>query len=77
MSISGPRVRDLTGRKRRLSVDVVSGPALELLASAFVVTLGEDEVKEYEAGPALVERTRKAASPGLLAELEGIRDGVL
>jgi len=77
MSISGPRVRDLTGRKRRLSVDVVSGPAFELLASAFVVTMGEDEIKEYEAGPALLERTRGAASPGLLAEMEEIGQGDL
>ncbi|HSQ38424.1 MAG TPA: metalloregulator ArsR/SmtB family transcription factor [Acidimicrobiia bacterium] len=77
MSISGPRVRDLTGRKRRLSVEVVSGAAFELLASAFVVTLGEAEVPEYEAGRELLERTRGAASPGLLAQLEEIGQGDL
>src|SRR4030065_2852881 len=77
MSLSGPRVRDLTGRKRRLSVDVVSGPAFELLASAFVVTMGEDEIKEYEAGPALLERAQGAASPGLLAEMEEVGQGDL
>jgi DNA-binding transcriptional ArsR family regulator len=77
MTVSGPRVRDLTGRRRRLSVDVVSGPAFELLASAFVVTLGDEEVSEYEAGPELLRRTRDEASPGLLTELEGIARGDL
>ena len=77
MTVSGPRVRDLTGKRRRLSVDVVSGPAFELLASAFVVTLGEAEVPEYEAGPELLRRTREAASPGLLGELEKVGEGDL
>jgi DNA-binding transcriptional ArsR family regulator len=75
MTVSGPRVRDLTGKKRRLNVEAISGPAFELLASAFVVTLGEDEAKEYEAGPDLLRRTREAASPGLLAQLEEIGRG--
>lgn len=77
MSVSGPRVRDLTGKGRRLSVDVVWGSAFELLASVFVVTLGEAEVQEYEAGQELLERTRGAASPGLLAQLEEVGRGDL
>jgi len=75
MTVTGPRVRDLTGKKRRLSVDVVSGPAFELLAGAFVVTLGEDEVKEYEAGPDL--RRRVLAVPRLLDQLEKVGCGDL
>lgn len=75
MTVTGPRVRDLTGRKPRLSVEVVWGPAFELLASAFVVTLGEDEAREYEAGPELLERCRRA--PRLLAQLEKVGLGDL
>jgi len=77
MTVSGPRVRDLTGRRRRLSVQVVSGPAFELLASAFVVTMGEAEAQEYEAGPELFERTRQVAAGGLLTELEEVGCGDL
>jgi DNA-binding transcriptional ArsR family regulator len=76
MTVKGPRVRDLTGRRRRLSVDVVSGPAFELLTSAFVVTLEEMDIPEYEAGPDLLSRTR-AASPGLVKQLEKIGRGDL
>jgi DNA-binding transcriptional ArsR family regulator len=76
MAASGPKVRDLTGRRRRLSLEVVSDPAFELLASAFVVTLGEEEIPEYEAGPDLLARTR-SASPGLLDQLEKIGRGDL
>jgi DNA-binding transcriptional ArsR family regulator len=75
MTVTGPRVRDLTGRKPRLSVDVVWGPAFELLASAFVVTLGEDEAREYEAGPELFERCRRV--PRLLAQMEKVGGGDL
>ena len=77
MTLSGPKVRDLTGKKRRLRVEVVSGSAFELLASAFVVTLGQPEVQEYEAGPELFERTNGAASPGLLSQLEEVGCGDL
>lgn len=76
MTVSGPRVRDLTGKRRRLSVDVASGPAFELLAAVFVVTLGEQEIPEYEAGPELLRRTQ-SVSPGLLGEMEAIGRGDL
>lgn len=77
MVASGPKVRDLTGRRRRLSVDVVSGPAFELLAGAFVVTLGEEEAQEYDAGPELFRRTRTAAGGKLLSEMESVGGGDL
>jgi DNA-binding transcriptional ArsR family regulator len=69
MTVSGPRVRDFTDKKRRLTVDVASGPAFELLASVFVLAMGHDELEEYEAGPELFERARRDASPELLEAL--------
>lgn len=77
MTISGPRVRDYTDKKRRLTVDVVSGPAFELLASMFVFTLGRVELEEYEVGPEWFEQTHAAASPELLAGLEQVGCGDL
>jgi len=77
MTISGPRVRDYTDKKRRLTVEVVSGPAFELLASLFVFTLGRDEMKEYEVGPEWFEKVQAAASPQLLAGLQEVGCGDL
>jgi DNA-binding transcriptional ArsR family regulator len=77
MTISGPKVRDYTDKKRRLTVDVVSGPAFELLATMFVFTLGPAEAEEYEVGPEWYQRTRAAASPELLAGLEQVGCGDL
>jgi DNA-binding transcriptional ArsR family regulator len=74
---SGPKVRDYTDKKRRLTVDVVSGPAFELLASMFVFTLGPVEAEEYEVGPEWFEKARAAASPKLLAGLEKVGCGDL
>ena len=77
MTISGPRVRDLTDQRRRLKVEVVSGAAFELLASAFVVTLGQPEVQEYEAGPELFRLTGEASGGELLAQLAQVGGGDL
>lgn len=77
MTVSGPRVRDLTGKTRKLNVEVVWGAAFELLASAFVVTLGQPEVQEYEAGPDLFRRASEASSGEVLAELEQVGGGDL
>jgi DNA-binding transcriptional ArsR family regulator len=77
MTISGPKVRDYTDKKRRLTVDVLSGPAFELLASMFVFTLGRTEVEEYDVGPDWFDRSHAAASPQLLAGLEEVGCGDL
>ena len=77
MTISGPKVRDYTDKKRRLTVDVVSGPAFELLAGMFVFTLGPAEIQEYEVGPEWYEKVHAAASPELLAGLEQVGCGDL
>ncbi len=77
MANSGPKVRDYTDKKRRLTVDVVAGASFELLASMFVFTLGRVEAEEYEVGVEWYERTRAAASPGLLSGLEQVGCGDL
>ncbi|MBN2114718.1 MAG: winged helix-turn-helix transcriptional regulator [Acidimicrobiia bacterium] len=77
MTISGPKVRDYTDKKRRLTVEVATGTAFELLASMFVFTLGRDEAEEYEVGPEWFERVQSQASPELLAGLEQVGRGDL
>jgi len=75
MTISGPKVRDYTDKKRRLTVEVASGPAFELLATLFVFTLGRTEIEEYEVGVDWYDRVKAAVSPDLLADLEGVACG--
>jgi DNA-binding transcriptional ArsR family regulator len=77
MTISGPKVRDYTDKKRRLTVEVTSGPAFELLASMFVFSMGRQELEEYEVGPEWHDRARAAASSELLAGLEAAGCGDL
>ena len=77
MTNSGPKVRDYTDRKRRLTVDVVSGAAFELLASLFVFTLGRAELEEYEVGPEWFDQAHAAASPELLTLVEQVGCGDL
>jgi DNA-binding transcriptional ArsR family regulator len=75
MSTGGPKVRDYTDKKRRLTVDVASGQAFELLASMFVFALGPAEMEEYEVGPEWFERVRASASTELLTGLESVGCG--
>ena len=77
MTISGPKVRDYTDKKRRLTIDVASGPALELLASMFVFTLGRAEVEEYDVGPEWFDRVHSLASRDLISGLEQVGCGDL
>ncbi|MBP1633387.1 MAG: bacterial regulatory, arsR family protein [Acidobacteria bacterium] len=77
MTSSGPKVRDYTDKKRRLTVDVVSGAPFELLASLFVFTLGRAELEEYEVGPEWFDQAHAAASPELLTLVEQVGCGDL
>ena len=70
MGDQGPRVRDYTDGGRRLTVDVVHGPALELLLSLFVFTTGECDDAEYDVGPEWFTSVRELASARLLEEIE-------
>jgi DNA-binding transcriptional ArsR family regulator len=77
MTTSKPRVRDYTDKKRQLSVEVLAGPAFELLATLFVFTLGRDELEDYAVGPEWHDQVRAAASRQLLADLEEVGCGDL
>ena len=70
MSDKGPRVRDYTDGDRRLTVDVVHGPAFELLMSLFVFTTGGGEDPEYEIGTEWFDSVRERASDLLAERLE-------
>jgi DNA-binding transcriptional ArsR family regulator len=70
MSNQGPRVRDYTDGGRRLTVDVVHGPAFELLLSLFVFTTGECDDNQFEVGSEWFASIREQASSVLLEEIE-------
>jgi DNA-binding transcriptional ArsR family regulator len=70
MTVTGPRVLDLTDGRRRLSVEVLHGPAFEILAQLFVFISGADEADEYGVGAGWFERIRTEAGTELLERLD-------
>ncbi|MBU1225726.1 MAG: ArsR family transcriptional regulator [Actinobacteria bacterium] len=73
MTVTTPRVRDLTAADRRLRVDVAAGDAFEMLLSLFALG-GEEEEADFEIGADWFEGIRLRAGDDLLARLSDLGD---
>ncbi len=70
MTITGPKVRDFSETRRRLTVDIIDAPAFEILAQLFVFISGRDEAEEYGVGPEWFEQVAEQAGPELVERLD-------
>jgi DNA-binding transcriptional ArsR family regulator len=71
MTVSGPKVRDFTDKRRSLSVTVESDPVYEVLLALFVFH-GESDHVQYEVGSDLVQAVHDNADEQLIADIKAM-----
>ena len=69
MTPESPKIRDLTGGRIRLPIDVVASPLVDLLIAAWALAMEGDDHDTYEVGAEWFDELRKVVADDLAAEL--------